>query len=189
MKSKIGYSLLIVALFLTACAGVEEKKAERPAIEESADVQAEASLNIDSLVESIDGYRNSLEEDLPTAIELKTDSLRAKIKQKWEKIHFYADQGGLQRIKTYPYPEISKRTEEFYVKDDELVLVVIEDQGGPERGKEKSSIDKMYYFHDGEMIHELKRDQESEYGIRKGDGLELLTEFKEYQTLFQNLNE
>jgi predicted RNase H-like nuclease (RuvC/YqgF family) len=190
MKSNLTLSLIFVSIIQISCANLEEKTQtnnDQPSSEEVSSIETEESLNVDSIISTIDEYRASLESELAEAIELTTDSLRAKIKQKWQKIHFYTNNGELQRIKTYPYSEISQRTEEFYIKDGELVLVVIEDQDGEQRGKAKSEIDKLYYFHNGEVVEEMKKDQKAEYSIRESDGEELYTEFKEYVDLFKGL--
>ena len=132
-------------------------------VEETEKETALSSEEIEALIKEIDEQRNTIEENLGEATVLKTDSLRAKIKQKWSKIDYYSNQAGaVVRIKTYPYAEVSKRTEELYPADSSLILAVIEDNGEGERGKEKESIDKMYYFNGGEMIKEIATEGESE---------------------------
>ena len=188
MKIKLIPFLLLVSIFQLACVNLEEKTSEnhdQTSSEEVNSIETKTTLDIDSITSSIDEYRTQVESELPEVIELSTDSLRAKIKQKWQKIHFYADEGQLKRIKTYPYPEISQRVEEFYVQNGELVLVVIEDQDGEERGKAKSDLDKVYYFHKEEVIKEMKKDSKAEYSVRQSDGEELYTEFEEYLDLFK----
>lgn len=191
MKSKLITSLIFISVLQLACVNLEEKeqtKNDSQISEKPTSVETENSLNVDSIISSIDEYRASLEAELPEAIVLYTDSLRAKIKQKWQKIHFYANDEQLQRIKTYPYSEISERTEEFYIKNGELIMVAIEDKDGEQRGKPKSEIDKLYYFHKGQVIKELKKDEKAEYSIRQSDGEELYAEFKEYKTKFEEVN-
>ena len=143
-------------------------------------------VNTDSLVATIDAQRKAIEQSLTEPVVLSTDSLREKVKQKWSKIHYYALDGEVVRIKTYPHEGISTRTEEYYTSNGQLALVVIEDNGNSERGKAKENIDKLYYFNDGELIEEVRDNEEEEYSLRKSDGEELLAEFKEYMDLFPN---
>jgi hypothetical protein len=145
----------------------------------------QAPLNKDSLVKNLDQYRSVIESSVDTPIEISSSELRAKTKQKWQKLHFYALNGEVVRIKTYPYPETSDRTEEFYLKDNQLVLAVIEDHGNGERGKLKNEIDKLYYFSDGEVIQEHAHDIESEFSVRNSDGEELLSEVNEYLKIYK----
>jgi hypothetical protein len=137
-------------------------------------------VNTDSLVNAIDSYRGEIEANVGEGTEVSTEDMRAKIKQKWDKIHFYTMEGNVVRIKTYPYENVSKRTEEFYLKDGNLVLSVIEDNGAGERGKGNESIDKIYYYHNDEMIKEVNGEERAEYSIKQSDAEELLSEVKEY---------
>lgn len=116
-------------------------------------------------------------------IELSTQGTRAKIAQKWSKIHYYAQEGEVVRIKTYPHEGISERTEEFYFSNGQLILAVIEDRGL----EAEESIDKMYYFHEGQPIGDKHMNEEAEYGIRQGEAEELLQEAREYLDLFATM--
>jgi hypothetical protein len=179
------------AVFMTACIQVSEKSDQNSTDNsESAspaeEVKEEPQLNVDSLSTAIENYRNKVEMEISDPIEVSTNDLRAKIKQKWDRIHFYELNGELVRIKTYPYENISERTEEFYVKDGQLSLVIIEDDGSGERGKSEGSYDKAYYFHENELIKEEKNSGESEYSVKEGDAEELLAEFQEYLEIFKN---
>lgn len=144
------------------------------------------TLNIDELVKSIDEERASIESQLGEPMEISTSELKEKIKQKWSKIEFYTIDDKVSRIKTYPYPGISKRTEEFYLKDRALILAVIEDNGSGDRGKSKEEIDKMYYFHDNELIYEMNELTEKEYSIRESDAEELFSEVSEYLNIYDH---
>lgn len=191
---------IIAASFLFACQGQVENKEVKEAettTEKSTEVEAKetntdetlSEETIESLVSEIDETRSAIEENLGEATVLKTDSLRAKVKQKWSKIDYYTDNNGaVVRIKTYPYADISKRTEEFYLADEQLILAVIEDNGEGERGKEKENIDKLYYFSNGKMIKEVSEEDESEYNIKNLDAEELQAEVREYLDLFKSAN-
>jgi hypothetical protein len=185
---------ILATSFLFACQSkveTEKTNTEETKVEETAVVEeTESTLSaeeVEALIKTIDKQRTAIEGNLGEATELKTDSLRAKIKQKWSKIDYYTNQeGAVVRIKTYPHAEVSKRTEEFYLADGSLILAVIEDNGEGERGKEKESIDKMYYFNEGEMIKEIAAEGESEYSIKNLDAEELQAEVQEYLDLFES---
>lgn len=183
--------LAVSVLLMASCIQVTEKSEQEnqkndDSVSASEEVKEEASLNVDSLLTAIDNYRDKVEMDISDPIEISTEDLRAKIQQKWDRIHFYELNGELVRIKTYPHEEITERTEEFYVKDGQLSLVVIEDDGSGERGKTEGDFDKAYYFHNNEAIKEKKDGEESEFSVKDGDSEELLAEFKEYMEIYRN---
>lgn len=64
-------------------------------------------------------------------------------------------------------------------------MAVIEDNGSGERGKVAETIDKMYYFHNEEVILEKSNELEKEYSIRNSDAEELLKEVNEYLEIFK----
>jgi hypothetical protein len=161
--------------------GVEKELAEEEAEEE----EKVEEIDVDQLVSAIDEKRAEIEAMEIAPVEVLTETGREKVKQKWSKIHYYTEDGKTLKIKTYPHEGVSKRTEEFYLDNGELVLVVIEDDGSGEKGKSKESIDKMYYFNNGAVIQELKGNVESEYSVKDGDAEELLSEFKEYMELYE----
>jgi hypothetical protein len=119
---------------------------------------------------------------------LTTSNVREKIKQKWSKIRYDLVNDTVARIKTFPYEQISKRTEEFYFDKGQLVLVVIEDNGETPGGEPKKELDKLYYFKDGKMVEEVKNSNEKEYAIKNSEAVELLQEANEYIDLFYGKN-
>lgn len=175
---------LVLVLGIGACNNAnqspQEEATETTTTEE---VLQKSELNVDSVVTFIEQKRKEMESEEIGVIEVFTDELREKIKQKWSKIHYYG-LGSALRIKTYPYELISKRTEEFYAIDGKLIMVVIEDDGEGERGKSSEIIDKIYYFHNGEVIKEIKSGKEVEFTVRDSDAEELLSEFNEYLGIY-----
>lgn len=148
----------------------------------------EPVLDVAATVAQIDSLRMAIESNLGTPLEVSTAGLRAKISQKWEKIHFYTNEAGeVVRIKTYPYSN-SRRTEEFYLQNGAVVLAVVEDDGSGPKGKATDQMDKMYYFHQNEVIHEVRKTEEAEHGVRNSDGEELLAEAKEYLEILAQQN-
>jgi len=143
---------------------------------------AQPELDIEEYTIAADQLRAQIEGALEESerMELSTEGLRGQIAQKWSTIHFYKNDGNIVRIKPYPHDRISSRTEEFYFADGQLILAVVEDDGSGDRGKEKESIDKIYYFHEGEVVNEMHNTEEEEYSIRKSDGERLLQEAAEY---------
>lgn len=181
---------LIVTLFISTIAiyscntkPTENNNTENATVANETNVE-EPKLNIDSIVVTIDGKRAETEALTVAPVEISTKELRAKIKQKWSKIHFYVQNNEVVKIKTYPHESISKRTEEFYLQNSKLILAVIEDDGTGSKGKSKNELDRMYYFFNDNVINESKLNKESEHGIRNSDSEELLSEAKEYLEIF-----
>lgn len=192
MKTRSMIVGIALSAILASCgnAGGETSEATpevQTTMEEAAPTEESAAPAIDvaAHVKKADALRASIEGTLDAAekVTLATEGLRSQIAQKWSMIHFYETDGKVTRIKTYPHEGVSNRTEEFYFDNGDLVMVVIEDDGSGDRGKEKESIDKIYYFHGGEMIEEAHNTEETEYGVRNSDGERLMQEAAEYLEL------
>jgi len=151
----------------------------------SAETTNEAGLDVDSMAQTQMNKRKTIEaaKSELTRKDLKTDSLRAQVAQKWALIHFYFDGDQLVRVKSYPHGEVSARTEEFYFDQGQLIAAVIEDNGLAETDGEAVEDDKAYYFYDNELVKEVNNTQETETSIRESDAERLLREAKEYQEL------
>jgi hypothetical protein len=180
--------IMAIAFMAFACSETQTENTEAETVteEEVIEVVEPTTLDVDKEVETIDALRATIESSVAdiTPVELSTEGMRAQIAQKWNKIHFYAENGQVIRIKTYPHDAISKRTEEFYLQDGELRLAIIEDDGNGERGKNMEEINKAYYFANGELIKEINNTEESETTIRNSDGERLLQEVKEYLNMY-----
>lgn len=180
------FSLLLLSLFLiTACSPQPEVDTDEnlgQAQEDKTLTEAPRQLDTNLLINTIDNKRLEIENQLDQIdrVVIETDSLRAKIRQKWARIHYYLIDGKVVRIKTYPHVGISTRTEEFYFNEGDLILVTVEDDGLGKRGKEKGMIDKMFYFHDGLFLTEYSSSKEREYQIKESESQELLQEAGEY---------
>jgi len=184
-KKPIVLGLMFAALSITSCTSNEEPNAETQK-ETTQDEAPGDSIPINPLsVEKIDVVRAEIEAMNLEPIEMSTEKLRAKTKQKWKKLHFYAENGLVRKVKTYPHDATSKRTEEFYTFEGYLILVVIEDDGEGTKGKAKSDIDKMYYFSQGKLIQELNKEEKSEYTVRESAAKELISEYNEYIELYK----
>lgn len=183
IKVIVGISFSTILLFSCGTTENNEKKEVKSELKE--EVPSNSKINEIS-IEKIDEIRLEIESLSITPLELATTDLREKIKQKWSKIHFYVENDVVVKIKTYPHSEISKRTEEFYSNKDGLLLVVIEDNGEGDKGKEKSEIDKMYYFNGTKFIKEINKEQNSEFTIKESDAEELLSEFNEYIDIYKS---
>lgn len=186
------YFLLAASLGLfTACntpnnTSVEDNDTDSSSIEiEKEETEATYEATPEQL-SAINAKRYEIEDlsENITPVELTSDELRAQVKQKWSKIHFYAIDDKLIRVKTYPYTEISERTEEFYFDGNKLILAVIEDNGAGEKGKDPAELDKMYYYENGIFIKEINNSKEKEYTLKDSDAERLLQEAKEYKELF-----
>lgn len=174
-------ALLLLTGIVFSCNSSQEKHAETATTE----TEQKQSLDTDSLVQVINQKRIEIENGLGEAMSVSTAELREKIKQKWEKIHFYTKDNQVVRIKTYPYAKVSTRTEEFYLDNGRLILAVIEDKGEAPKGEALDQLDKVYYFHEDAPIFEKHKEAEGEYSVRNSDAEELLTEVKEYLEIFQ----
>lgn len=184
---KLTFAVAILAATV-GCNQPAEKATEEttPAVVEEMMVEEveEEVIDTDSIVTAIDEARAEIEANLGEPVAVATKQLKEKIKQKWEKIHFYLMDGQVVRVKTYPYENISNRTEEFYLMNGELALAVIEDNGAGERGKNAEQIDKLYYFYNGEALKEIGAENEKEYSVKNGDAEELMAELKEYLDIY-----
>ena len=187
MNTKIKtFAIVAFTILFSSCNQTKEtKKEEVDTVITEQETTKEPEVDREALVLSIDTKRTEIEAAADAPLEISTKDLREKVKQKWEKIHFYTYNDTIVRIKTYPYTAISKRTEEFYFDNGTLILAVIEDNGSGERGKVAETVDKMYYFHNEEVILEKSNELEKEYSIRNSDAEELLKEVNEYLEIFK----
>jgi hypothetical protein len=184
-KSKIILGIFSATILLASC-NSNDAKADNLGTKSSENLDSKSKLEDDKkLIESIDLKRGEIEALAIKPVELKTENLREKVKQKWSKIHFYVNNDKVVKVKTYAYEGSSKRTEVFYADDKGLILVVIEDNGEGKKGKQKSELDKMYYFNEGEFLKEFKSSKEKELNVRNSDSEELMNEFSEYLEIFE----
>lgn len=188
-KRTIIYSILAAGI-LFACSNPantdKQEKATQAAV--SKDIAKPASHDTAKMIEPINQQRKLIEEEIVsiTPVVIKTDKMREKIKQKWGKIDYYVINGQVVRIKTYPHSEISKRSEEFYFENGQLILAVIEDDGEGERGKPAEEIDKLYYYADGEFFFELKQNMKVKINDASiAEGNELKYEAMEYLDIYE----
>ncbi len=188
-KNIIIAGLLIATIGLSSCKSNESKENQEVKTDPPKEVASPTSSNPVPSVEEIDSMRAEIESLQIEPVEVSTSGLREKTRQKWSKIHFYVQNDIVVRVKTYPHPEITKRTEEFYANEDGLLLVVIEDNGEGAKGKPKNELDKMYYFNNGQLINESKKAKVSEYTIKESDAEELLSEFNEYLEIYKEAQE
>lgn len=189
MKNYPKLAVLTLILFFVSCGEPENtsetENSTNEVVTPTEEVTTEPEIDVDALVKEIDDKRASIEASIETYTEMSTADMREKIKQKWEKIHFYTQGDKVIRIKTYPYKSISTRTEEFYLDDEQqLLLAVIEDNGAGDKGKSKDDLDKMYYYHNDKMIFEQRGTEEDEYSVKDSDAEELLEEVMEYLANF-----
>lgn len=185
-KNIIGTGLLLATIGLMSCNSSKTKENQEVKTEqEMENSSASSSENTISIAE-IDKIRGEIESLKIQPVEIASSELREKIKQKWSKIHFYVQDGIVVKVRTYPYTQITKRTEEFYANNNGLLLAIIEDSGEGHEGNDQNEMDKMYYYNNGKLIKELKKEKESEYTIKESDAEELLAEFNEYLEIYKN---
>lgn len=185
LNHRITFTLTLFSSIFFACNNPAKQESIPPA-SDSTRQETEIQINKDSLIGQIDANREKIERLSIEAIELSTKGMREKIKQKWSKMHFYVQDGIVVKIKTYPYENISTRTEEFYAGADGLQMAVIEDHGEGPKGEPKDKLDKIYYYNKGACIGEQKNNDESEYNIKHSDAEELLAEYNEYLEIYKH---
>lgn len=177
-------------MFIASCGQApQEQPAAAEETQQVQEVVEEPVFDTEAHVAKVNAHRSDIEARLGelNKREVSTETMRAKVRQKWSAIHYYADAAQVVRVKTYPHEAVSKRTEEFYFMDGQLVLVVIEDDGTGERGKAEADVDKMYYFADGKVVKETSKGTEKEYAIKDSDGEELLQEANEYLDAYASM--
>jgi hypothetical protein len=188
---KLPLPLLLFSLILIAACtqrpAVEAEDNLTEAAEDKTITEEARQLDTNLIINTIDNKRLEIENQLDQIdrVVIETGSLRAKIRQKWARIHYYFIDGKVVRIKTYPHEGISTRTEEFYFNEGDLILVTIEDEGLGKRGKEKGLIDKMFYFHEGLFLTEFTSVKERDYNIKEAESSELLQEAGEYLLILE----
>lgn len=184
ITKRLVIALVAVSLFAACNTGTNETpKPEEPTAE--APAANDPGFDVAAMTAGIDAMRAAIEEnlDIYEKVEIGKDQFREKTRQKWEKIHIYLEDGNVVRIKSYPYADISKRTEEFYFDKGNLILAVIEDNGDETGGKEE--VDKLIYFHNGEAYSEVSKGDEQEMTTLKAEGEELYEETLEYLELLK----
>ncbi len=166
--------------------GKEQNENAQAAVNKDTVAAQPPKINVDSIVSKIDNERERIEVNLKSLkrTTLSTKDLRPQIKQKWSKIDFYTENGKIVRIKSYPYGQIAKRTEEFYFNSNKLILAFIEDEGLKNTGKSEKRVGKTYFFFNDACIKEDNRTNEKETSIRNSDSERLMQESGEYLDLF-----
>jgi hypothetical protein len=112
----------------------------------------------DQVIAKIKKYREEGEQKLVEnkltrkEVSLTKPNIKESIRQKWEKMDAYYEDGKLVRIQLYPRPGMSQRTEQFYLMDDKLVFAFIQDTGPKHEGKDMGEPGKELYFHNDKLI-------------------------------------
>lgn len=175
---RAAFVALLLVFAITSCGSTQEKESSFSG----------SSAEKDRIVASITQERMAIEarKGQLTRKEMPTESLNARIKQKWSKLDFYSENGNLLRVKSYPYAQISSRTEEFYFRDGKLIFAYIEDDGMQGEGGGMHTKGKEYYYNDGLFVAERNMSGESERSVRNSDAEKLQAEALEYQELFKS---
>jgi hypothetical protein len=114
--------------------------------------------NKDEIIAQIKKYREEGEQKLVDKkftrkeVAFTGDSIKETIKQKWEKMAAYYEGSKLVRIQLYPHLGVSGRSEEFYLMDNKLVFVFIQDKGLKQEGQDMGQPGKEFYFHNDKLI-------------------------------------
>lgn len=180
--------LLIISSYLFGCNNEPKETPKEQSVAEVKTNSPEQGLSEskkDSLTKLYDQNRLTVEGKINdiTAVEITSEYFRENVRQKWKKIHVYADENAIVRIKSYPYETITDRTEEFYFHEGRLAMVVMENDGEWTQFEPKETLDKIFYFHDGILFNE--RGDESPYESWEKMGSELTQEAVEYTKLYE----
>jgi len=98
----------------------------------------------------------------------------------------YFENGKVIQIKTLSYPQISKRTEEFYFIDGKLALAFIEDKGLNAKESEEGAVGKIFWFKNDKLIHDTNKSNEKELNSEiEHDGAGLVIEATEYLSMIK----
>lgn len=146
--------------FISSCGNSESTATD--AEEQQSTATAESTEpDVDSLMVQINEERLEIEKnkDGMQKRQLDTSNLLPIISAKWSSLHFYSDDSGVRRIKTYPV-EGNTRTEEYYFTDGELRCAVAEGMGSEQEIGQ--SIDgTVFYYYQGELIREMANPSDS----------------------------
>ena len=144
----------IIALILLAAVGI----AVPPPLS--------AQHSADEKIEKIKAYREAGEQKLRDnkfrreEVPLTGANVKESIKQKWVKMDAYYDGDKLVRLQLYPHKEVSGRTEEFYLMNNELVFAFIQDKGPKHEGRDMREPGKEFYFDNGKLLKMEDRTRE-----------------------------
>ena len=93
-------------------------------------------------------------------VSLTGANIKESIKQKWQKMEAYYDGEKLVRLQLYPHKDVSGRTEEFYLMNNELVFAYIQDLGPKHEGRDMGEPGKEFYFDKGKLLKMEDRTKE-----------------------------
>jgi hypothetical protein len=112
-------------------------------------VLSNASLSAEERVKATDAYVADVETKLSGLTRrekvLKPEEIKGVTDSNLEKLHGYYDGQSLKRLKTYPKGG-SKKTEEFYFHNDNLVFVFVEPGGEGKKGDDRGATGDRLYF-------------------------------------------
>ncbi|HMK05018.1 MAG TPA: hypothetical protein VK489_12530 [Ferruginibacter sp.] len=95
-------------------------------------------------------------------IDLRGTTGNASLKQKWAKMDVYSDSSGIRKIKVYPHPGVSQRSEEFYFDDGKMFFTFIADSGLHKENYDEGIAGKEFHFLNGKLIRYYDRSGEKE---------------------------
>lgn len=145
---------LITTICLALAASVSGLTAAETSTMDLGTVLSQDSATTAKKTEAIQNYVSKVEQNLPsyTRREKKMKGAFGGItEQHWEKAHGYYDGDILKRAKLYPAAD-SKKTEEFYFYNNQLVFAFLEENGAATEGHDKDADGDKYYFADGKLI-------------------------------------
>jgi len=145
--------LLISPLIFNACNNSTEKTtADQVSVQTSKD-----SINdYGPQIEESEKRKAEIEKMAPVylkkEIDLGKSAANASVKQKWSKMDVYSDSSGIRKIKLYPHPGISERSEEFYYDNGRMFFIFIADSGLHNENDDEGTAGKEFHFINDKLI-------------------------------------
>ncbi len=172
MKKVIIVILLPVftVCFFTACNNSSQTNTEK---QTTALPVVDSSAAINAQVETSEKMKAAIEENAKTMAKKETvlagTAANEATKQAWFKIDVYSDSTGIRKIKLYPHPGISKRSEEFYYANGKMFFTFIADAGLENENADENMPGKEFHFIAEKLIRydDKSRDKESNVAEEK----------------------
>lgn len=145
-------------------------------------IEGQTGLDIQTVASAIDRRRASAEQACDTILPvvILPDQLGRKLSRRCDKVHIYARDGWVTRMKAYPPSEDDIPSREFYFHENQLELVVVEYDADIGRGKPLSELDRIIYLHQGELVLEMGRQQNGDRNDEHTDLQDLQDEAATY---------
>jgi len=153
MNTKIlSATLLLISLIFNACNDSSEKTTTDQASVTSKDTINDYGPQIEDSEKRKAEIEKMASVYLRKEIDLGKSAANASVKQKWAKMDVYSDSSGIRKIKLYPHPGISERSEEFYYDNGRMFFTFIADSGLHSENNDEGTAGKEFHFINDKLI-------------------------------------